>query len=114
MEQPLEVEQQLLKALRTRPVAPAPPPRSVDELFLLSLVSSMQRLPPQTKECVKFQILKLIYEAAQFCLIWKKWSLKSSFNKEAAISAGNEPDFLSFTLTLTLPSSKQDPFYSCM
>ncbi len=72
MEQPLEVEQQLLKALRTRPVAPAPPPRSVDELFLLSLVSSMQRLPPQTKECVKFQILKLIYESSTVLLNLEK------------------------------------------
>ncbi len=72
MEQPLEVEQQLLKALQTRPVAPAPPPRSVDELFLLSLVSSMQRLPPQTKECVKFQILKLIYESSTVLLNLEK------------------------------------------
>ncbi|KAK9977266.1 hypothetical protein ABG768_019087 [Culter alburnus] len=40
-EQPSEVEQQLLEALRTRPVTPAPPPRSEDELFLLSLVPSL-------------------------------------------------------------------------
>ncbi|KAL0195389.1 hypothetical protein M9458_008961, partial [Cirrhinus mrigala] len=39
-EQPLEVERQLLEALWTRPVAP--PPRSEDELFLLSLVPSLQ------------------------------------------------------------------------
>ncbi len=38
------------------------------------------------------------------------WSLESSFNKEAAISVGNEPNFLSFTLDLTLPSSKQETF----
>ncbi|KTF91596.1 hypothetical protein cypCar_00049460 [Cyprinus carpio] len=48
-EQPSEVERQLLEALRSRPVALAPPPCSVDELFLLSLVHSLQRLPPQTK-----------------------------------------------------------------
>uniref|UniRef100_A0A8C1V1U2 Transcription factor Adf-1 n=1 Tax=Cyprinus carpio TaxID=7962 RepID=A0A8C1V1U2_CYPCA len=33
-----------------------------DELFLLSLVPTLQKLPPQTKEFVKFQIHKLIYE----------------------------------------------------
>ncbi|KTG33036.1 hypothetical protein cypCar_00009784 [Cyprinus carpio] len=49
-EQPSEVKRQLLEALRTRPEAPAPPPRSEDELFLLSLVPSLQSLPPQTKE----------------------------------------------------------------
>ncbi|KAF4116493.1 hypothetical protein G5714_003982 [Onychostoma macrolepis] len=42
-EQPSEVERQLLEALRTRPVAPVPPPRSEDELFLMSLVPSLQR-----------------------------------------------------------------------
>ncbi|XP_056614399.1 transcription factor Adf-1-like [Triplophysa dalaica] len=62
MEQPSEVERQLLEALRTRPVAPAPPPRSEDEHFLLSLVPSLERLPPQKKEYVKFQMHKLIYE----------------------------------------------------
>ncbi len=67
-EQPSEVERQLLEALRTRPVAPAPPPRSKDELFLLSLVPSLQRLPPQTKEFVKFQIHKLVYESSTVLL----------------------------------------------
>uniref|UniRef100_A0A8C2ZMT2 MADF domain-containing protein n=1 Tax=Cyclopterus lumpus TaxID=8103 RepID=A0A8C2ZMT2_CYCLU len=33
-----------------------------DELFLKSLVPSLERLPPQQKEYVKFQIHKLIYE----------------------------------------------------
>ncbi|ROL48142.1 hypothetical protein DPX16_3133 [Anabarilius grahami] len=61
-EQPSEVERELLEVLRTRPVAPAPRPRSEDELFLLSLVPSLQRMPPQTKDFVKFQIHKLIYE----------------------------------------------------
>ncbi len=45
-EQPSEVERQLLEALRTRPVAPAPPPRSEDE----------------------FQIHKLIYESSTVLL----------------------------------------------
>uniref|UniRef100_A0A8C1MZ46 Transcription factor Adf-1 n=1 Tax=Cyprinus carpio TaxID=7962 RepID=A0A8C1MZ46_CYPCA len=67
-EQPSEVECQLLEALQTRPVAPAPPPCSEDELFLLSLVPFLQRLPPQTKEFVKFQIHKLIYESSTVLL----------------------------------------------
>ncbi len=67
-EQPSEVDRQLLEALRTRPAAPAPPPRSEDELFLLSLVPSLQRLPPQTKEFVKFKIHKLIYESSKVLL----------------------------------------------
>ncbi|XP_058629593.1 platelet glycoprotein Ib alpha chain-like [Onychostoma macrolepis] len=53
---------------RTRPEAPAPPPRSEDELFLLSLVPSLQKLPPQTKDFVKFQIHKLIYESSTVLL----------------------------------------------
>ncbi len=67
-EQPSEVERQLLEALRTHPVAPAPALRSEDELFLLSLVLSLQRLPPQTKEFVKFQIHKLIHESSTVLL----------------------------------------------
>ncbi len=67
-EQPSEVEQELLEALRTRPAAPAPPPRSEDEVFLLSLVPSLQRLPPQTKEFVKFLNHKLIYESSTVLL----------------------------------------------
>ncbi|XP_048054270.1 ubiquitin carboxyl-terminal hydrolase 12-like isoform X2 [Megalobrama amblycephala] len=67
-EQPSEVEMQLLEALRTHPLAPAAPPRSEDELFLLSLVPSLQRLPPQKKEFVKFHIHKLIYESSTVVL----------------------------------------------
>ncbi len=43
-------------------------PRSEDELFPLSLVPSLQRLPPQMKEFVKFQIHKLIYESSTVLL----------------------------------------------
>ncbi len=52
-------------------------------------------------------------KAAQFCLIWNNWSIKTSFKKDASISAGKEPDFLSFTLALTLAepdSTKCDMF----
>ncbi len=71
-EQPSEVKQQLLKALRTRPAAPAPSSRSEDELFLLSLVPSLQRLPPQKKEFIKFQIHKLVYESSTVLLNLEK------------------------------------------
>ncbi len=71
-EQPSEGERQLLEALRTRAVAPAPPPCSEDELFLLSLVPSLQRLLLQTKEFDKFQIHKLIYESSTVLLNLEK------------------------------------------
>uniref|UniRef100_A0A672K732 BESS domain-containing protein n=1 Tax=Sinocyclocheilus grahami TaxID=75366 RepID=A0A672K732_SINGR len=39
-----------------------------DELFFQSLLPSLQRLPPQQKELVKFQIHKLIYESSTVTL----------------------------------------------
>ncbi|XP_053179674.1 transcription factor Adf-1-like [Scomber japonicus] len=47
--------------------APQPPP-SEDELFLKSLVPSLERLSPQKKAFVTFQIHKLIYEASTVVL----------------------------------------------
>ncbi|XP_052411345.1 E3 ubiquitin-protein ligase CHFR [Carassius gibelio] len=76
MERSSEVKGQLLEVLQTRPVAPAPPPRSEDELFLLSLAPSLQSLPPQTKEFVKFQIHKLIYESSSALLNLEQLELK--------------------------------------
>ncbi|XP_065132964.1 uncharacterized protein [Paramisgurnus dabryanus] len=58
-EQPSELVRLLIEALRN---PPAPPSRSDEEIFLLSLAPSLQRVPPQRKEYVKFQIHKLIYE----------------------------------------------------
>ncbi|ROL48212.1 Transcription factor Adf-1 [Anabarilius grahami] len=58
-------EKELLSALRSRP---QPPPCSEDEHFLLSLLPSLQKLPPQTKEFVKFQMHKLIYESSTVVL----------------------------------------------
>ncbi|XP_053183616.1 transcription factor Adf-1-like [Scomber japonicus] len=49
------------------PPAPQPPP-SEDELFLKSMVPSLERLSPQRKAFVKFQIHKLIYEASTVVL----------------------------------------------
>ncbi|XP_053184282.1 transcription factor Adf-1-like [Scomber japonicus] len=57
-----------LNGLKQRaPLAPQPPP-SEDELFLKSLVPSLERLSPQRKAFVKFQIHKLIYEASTVVL----------------------------------------------
>nr|XP_055057153.1 uncharacterized protein LOC129441512 isoform X2 [Misgurnus anguillicaudatus] len=58
-EQPSELVRLLLEALWNPPV---PPPRSNEEIFLLSLAPILQMVPPQRKEYVKFQIHKLIYE----------------------------------------------------
>lgn len=58
-----EIEKLLVEALK-RPALPAPPPPSEDDLFLKSL----QRLSPQQKEFVKFQIHKLIYESSTVVL----------------------------------------------
>ncbi|KAK9976834.1 hypothetical protein ABG768_018657 [Culter alburnus] len=57
-EEPINFENELLATLRSRP---QPPPCSEDERFLLSV---LQKLQPQTKEFVKFQIHKLIYESS--------------------------------------------------
>ncbi|XP_049432793.1 uncharacterized protein LOC125889110 [Epinephelus fuscoguttatus] len=62
-----EIEALLVATLR-RPQEPAPPPPSDDELFLRSLVPALQRLSPQQKEFVKFQIHKLIYESSTLIL----------------------------------------------
>uniref|UniRef100_A0A8C2Z8S6 MADF domain-containing protein n=1 Tax=Cyclopterus lumpus TaxID=8103 RepID=A0A8C2Z8S6_CYCLU len=60
-----DIEEQLLTALRS---ASSAPPPSEDELFLKSLLPSLERLPPQQKDYVKFQIHKLIYEASTVVL----------------------------------------------
>ena len=57
-----EVER-LLEAIARLPL-PAPAAPSEDELFLRSLVPSLQRLSPQRRADLRFQIHKLIYEAS--------------------------------------------------
>ena len=65
----LEIQSLLLEILREQrdqPHPPAPqPPCSEDQLFLDSLAPSLERLEPQVKAYVKFQIHKLIYEAGR-------------------------------------------------
>ena len=59
-----EIQVLLLEAQSPQPALPAPqPPYSEDQLFLLSLAPSLERLEPEVKAHVKFQIQKLIYEA---------------------------------------------------
>ena len=61
-----EIQRLLLESLRSQTHPPAPqPPRSEDQLFLDSLAPSLERLEPQVKAYVKFQIHKLIYEAGR-------------------------------------------------
>ncbi|XP_073803716.1 uncharacterized protein isoform X6 [Danio rerio] len=75
-EEPPEVERQLLEALRN---CPSSSPHSEDELFLLSLLPTLQRLPPQTKEFVKFQIHKLISESSSVLFNLVHWRPQNRF-----------------------------------
>ncbi|XP_033987874.1 uncharacterized protein LOC117483608 [Trematomus bernacchii] len=67
-----EVHERLLEALAVRGSVALPAtvstPLTEDELFLKSLLPSLQRLPTQQKNFVKFEIHKLIYEASTFVL----------------------------------------------
>ncbi|CAK6973686.1 transcription factor Adf-1-like [Scomber scombrus] len=58
-----QIEALLLETLRNRP-----PPPSEDLLFLKSLAPSLERLSPQRKAYVKFQMHKLVYEAGTVVL----------------------------------------------
>ncbi|XP_077381478.1 uncharacterized protein LOC144021230 [Festucalex cinctus] len=58
-----EILEQLLSLLKQHTNSAPRPRPSEDELFLKSLVPSLQQVPPQHKERVKFEIHKLIYEA---------------------------------------------------
>ncbi|XP_029941112.1 uncharacterized protein LOC115383163 isoform X6 [Salarias fasciatus] len=53
-----------LRDLTAHPPTPAPP-CSEDQLFLDSLAPSLERLDPQVKARVKFQIHKIIYDASR-------------------------------------------------
>ena len=61
-----EIEALLLEVLRKQ-AAPVPPPEplilSEDEHFLKTILPSLQRLPPNAKEQIKFQIYKLLHDA---------------------------------------------------
>ena len=59
------IEALLLEHLQKRPDPPAP---SEEKLFLISLAPSLERLQPDMKALVKFQIHKLIYEASTVVL----------------------------------------------
>uniref|UniRef100_A0A3B5AB51 MADF domain-containing protein n=1 Tax=Stegastes partitus TaxID=144197 RepID=A0A3B5AB51_9TELE len=87
-------DQGLLTAKDTH--AHTPPPPSEHELFLKSLLPSLERLPPQKKQFVKFQIHKLICEATMF----DDTSLENG-RKQAEIPGGRANDANRvFTLTL--------------
>ncbi len=64
-----KIEALLLETLQKQQPPPAPQPTSSeDELFLKSLVPSLERLSPQRRAYVKFQIHKLIYESSTVVL----------------------------------------------
>ncbi|KAK7918714.1 hypothetical protein WMY93_009998 [Mugilogobius chulae] len=60
LEKEVSLERELLQALRDKEA----PPRAQtdDEHFLLSLLPLLQKVPAQSKDFVKFQIHKLLYE----------------------------------------------------
>ncbi|KAK5622194.1 hypothetical protein CRENBAI_008207 [Crenichthys baileyi] len=62
-EEPSEVERALLEALQNRP-PPPPPPRvySSMEHFLLGLAPSLERLPLDKQEIIKFKLMQKIFE----------------------------------------------------
>ncbi|XP_077411853.1 uncharacterized protein LOC144042773 [Vanacampus margaritifer] len=62
-EKDMKIQEQLFLHLKRHASSAPAPIASRDELFLSSLVPSLQRLPPQQKERIKFEIHKLIYEA---------------------------------------------------
>ncbi|XP_056135260.1 uncharacterized protein LOC130111976 [Lampris incognitus] len=47
---------------------PPPPPPSEDELFLRSLLPSLERMPLALRQEVKLDIHKIIFEASQTCI----------------------------------------------
>ncbi|CAL8269929.1 unnamed protein product [Arctogadus glacialis] len=58
----------ILQALQRQNAVPTPTPLSGNEHFVMGLVPSLERLPPEVLEYVKFQIRKVIYDTSNFTL----------------------------------------------
>ncbi|CAL8253740.1 unnamed protein product [Boreogadus saida] len=60
----------ILQALHScaNPAVPTPTPLSGNEHFVLGLVPSLERMPPEVLEYVKFQIYKVIFDNSHFTL----------------------------------------------
>ncbi|XP_028326235.1 uncharacterized protein LOC114477813 isoform X1 [Gouania willdenowi] len=58
---PSEMDLVIMEALRRPPPSP-PPPMSADEMFLKSLLPTLQRVPPENREFVKLQMYKVLVD----------------------------------------------------
>ena len=56
----------ILQALQRHNSVPTPTPLSGNEHFAMGLVPSLDRLPPEVLEYVKFQIRKVIFDQSNF------------------------------------------------
>ncbi|MED6274975.1 hypothetical protein CHARACLAT_021732 [Characodon lateralis] len=62
-EEPSEVERSLLEALQNQPPPPPRPQvRRSMEHFLLGLAPSLERLPLDKQEFIKFKLMKMIFD----------------------------------------------------
>ena len=52
----------ILQALQRQNAVPTPTPLSGNEHFVMGLVPSLERLPPEALEYVKFKIRKVIFD----------------------------------------------------
>ena len=59
----------ILQALEGQNAVPPPTPLSGNEHFVMGLVPSLERMPPEVLEYVKFQIRKVIFDNSNFTLI---------------------------------------------
>ncbi|MEQ2313043.1 hypothetical protein AMECASPLE_037561 [Ameca splendens] len=63
LEEPSEVERELLEALQNRPTSPPPPwVYSSMEHFFLGLAPSLERLPLDKQELIKLKLMQMIFE----------------------------------------------------
>ncbi|CAL8253066.1 unnamed protein product [Boreogadus saida] len=58
----------ILQALQRQNAVPTPTPLSGNEHFVMGLVPSLERLPPEVLEYIKFQIRKVIFDTSNFTL----------------------------------------------
>ncbi|XP_056460871.1 dual specificity protein phosphatase 3b isoform X1 [Gadus chalcogrammus] len=56
------IQTAILQALQRQNAVPTPTPLSGNEHFVMGLVHSLERLPPEVLEYVKFQIRKVIFD----------------------------------------------------
>ncbi|CAL8377998.1 uncharacterized protein LOC115530030 isoform X2 [Gadus morhua] len=62
------IQTAILQALQRQNAVPTPTPLSGIEHFLMGLVPSLERMPPEVLEYVQFQIRKVIFDNTNFTL----------------------------------------------